>query len=331
MKDKNGIKKVWKAGFTEKTVELKDKTLLNYAENKSNGKMPLLLIHGQTGAWENYWPVLPILAKDFHVYAIDCHGHGKSSKNPSKYKSKLMGDDLIWFIENIIGRATIISGHSSGGLLTAWIAANAPQYVEGIVLEDPPFFSTEKGIRWEKSFAYLDTYEPMHRFINQNDETDWVLFYLKNALWGKFIGKNGMNNIIKSATKYRKKNPNKPLYLFYLPSSINSMFYNLDQYDVHFGESFYNSSWFEDFDQSKILNEIKCPSFLLRAKASIDKDGILMGAMSNEDVEKVHNLIKNNYLIEIKSGHNIHYEKPKIFIEILQRLLGLINKAKTIA
>lgn len=177
MNDKNGIKKVWKAGFREKSATLPDGTILNYGESPANGKKPLLLIHGQTGAWENYWPVLPMLANDFHVYALDCHGHGKSCKNPNKYKAKNMGDDFIWFIENIIGEMAVISGHSSGGLLTAWIAANSPQNVLGIVLEDPPFFSTERGTRWETSFAYVDTYEPIHRFLNQAEEKDWVLFY----------------------------------------------------------------------------------------------------------------------------------------------------------
>ena len=325
MKDVNGIKKVFKAGFLEKNVTLKDGTVLNYAESPVNGKIPLLLIHGQTGNWENYWPVLNALAKKFHVYTIDCHGHGKSSKNPAKYKAKYIGNDFIWFIQNIIGCSTVVSGHSSGGLLAAWIAAKSPQSVTGIVLEDPPFFFTEKGIRWEKSFAYLDTYKPIHNFLNQSEETDWVIYYLKNALWGKFIGKNGMSKLIKSAVKYRKKHHGKPLYLFYLPSSINNMFYSLEQYDLHFGETFYNSTWFEDYDQAKILNEIKCPSVLLRAKAKVDNDGILMGAMSDEDVQQVNKLIKGNRLIEIKSGHNIHYTKPKVFINSFQSILESIN------
>jgi len=314
------MKRVWRKGYTEKSIALPDGTLLNYGESSANGKPPLFLIHGQTGSWENYWTVLPMLANDYHVFAADCHGHGKSCKNPAKYKAKYIGQDFIWFIENIIGKPVIVSGHSSGGLLTAWIAANAPQVVKGIVLEDPPFFSTEKGTRWETSFAYIDTYEPIHRFLNQTEENDWVLFYLRNAYWGKFFGKNGMNGIINYAVKYRKKHPDKPLRFFFLPNSINSMFLALDKYDLLFGEAFYDGTWFEDFDQSKILSGIKCPAVLIHAKWSVDNNGILMAAMSGDDAQKAHELIKNSELVKINSGHNVHFEKPAEFIAAIKKL-----------
>src|SRR5690625_1894248 len=78
----NYIKKplvaTWKAGFEEKQRKLKDGTILNYGEGPDNGKTPLLLIHGQGMNWQDYAKNLPELAKHYHVYAIDCHGHGKS-------------------------------------------------------------------------------------------------------------------------------------------------------------------------------------------------------------------------------------------------------------
>ena len=128
-----------KAGFSEKQVALEDGTVLNYAEGPKNGPA-LLLIHGQGVSWEDYSTVLPELSKHFHIYAIDCHGHGESSKNPEKYTAEAIGKDFIRFIEKVIGEPAVVSGHSSGGLLTAWLAANSPKNVRGIVLEDPPFF-----------------------------------------------------------------------------------------------------------------------------------------------------------------------------------------------
>lgn len=320
MNDNNGMKRVWKAGFQEKNVRLPDGTVLNYGESPANGKTPLLLIHGQTCSWKNYWPVLPALAKDFHVYAVDCHGHGSSCKNPAKYKAKYIGQDFVWFIENIIGGTAVVSGHSSGGLLAAWIAANAPRSVSGVILEDPPFFSTEQGTRWENSFAYVDSCEPIHRFLNQSEEKDWVLFYLKNAYWGRLVGEKGMNGLIKHATKYRKKHPDKPLRFFYLPNSVNAMFWAMDEYDLRFGEAFYNSSWFEDFNQTETLRAIQCPTVLIHTKWSVDGNGILMAAMSGEDAEKARCLIENCHFVTIQSGHNAHYEKPEEFMAAVKQL-----------
>lgn len=58
-----------------------------------------------------------------------------------------MAEDFIEFIEVIIGQKTVVSGHSSGGLIAAWMAAYAPEHILGLVIEDSPFFSTEPGRR----------------------------------------------------------------------------------------------------------------------------------------------------------------------------------------
>lgn len=314
------MKTVWKVGFTEKNMQLPDGDTLSYAESADTTLVPLLLIHGQTGAWQDYAPILAEASKQFHVFALDCHGHGKSSKNPLKYTAKEIAKDFAWFIEHIIGKPVLVSGHSSGGLLAAYLAANYPNWVQGALLEDPPFFSTEQGERWEHSFAYVDTYEPMHRFLNQTQEKDWVLFYLEHAAWGTFVGEKGMGKMRRYAKKYRQKHPGKPLNFFFLPDSINRMFWFIDEYDLKFGEAFYNGSWFDGFDQSKTLSRINCPTILIHTKWSVDKDGILMAAMSGEDAEKAHILMRNSEILHIDSGHNSHGEKPKEFLAALYRL-----------
>ena len=70
------LKAMRDAGFTEKQVTLKDGTVLNYGEGPDNGKPPLLLIHGQGMTWEDYAKSLPALSERYHVFAVDCHGHG---------------------------------------------------------------------------------------------------------------------------------------------------------------------------------------------------------------------------------------------------------------
>lgn len=68
------IQKARDAGFVERQV-LIDGNVINYAEGPDNGPA-LMLIHGQGMEWEDYAKVLPDLAKDFHVFAVDCFGHG---------------------------------------------------------------------------------------------------------------------------------------------------------------------------------------------------------------------------------------------------------------
>jgi pimeloyl-ACP methyl ester carboxylesterase len=99
----NYIKKLlatlYNAGFAEKQIQLQDGTVLNYGESPDNGKTPLLLIHGQGMSWEDYAKVLPELSKHYHVYAVDCHGHGESEYNQEKYSAEAMAADFTEFIK----------------------------------------------------------------------------------------------------------------------------------------------------------------------------------------------------------------------------------------
>ncbi|MBE9915691.1 alpha/beta hydrolase [Paenibacillus donghaensis] len=312
--DKKPLQNTYGAGYEEKQVSLGDGTVLNYAEGPNNGP-PLLLIHGQTMKWEDYSRVLPDLARYYHVFAIDCHGHGKSSHDPSKYSVAAMGQDFIWFIENVIGEASVISGHSSGGVLAAWIAAHSPKNVLGVVLEDPPFFSVEPA-EMQNTFVWLDGFEPINRFKNQSEIDDYVVYYLENSyFWGLFGDLKSV--IANSAKKYREKNPGEPLKLWYIPYKMTHGTLYLDDYDLDFGAAFREGTWLKGFDQEEILSNINSPSVYIKAATVYGDDGVLYAANSDEDAARVHRLIKGNEMITIKSGHDIHFEKPKEFVQIM--------------
>ena len=319
---KPSLSKTIKAGFIEKQALLDDGTILNYAEGPDNGPA-LLLIHGQGSNWQDYSTVLPELSRVYHVFAIDCHGHGKSSFNPEKYYADIMGEDFIWFIENVIGEPTVVSGHSSGGLLTAWLAANSPENVLGIVLEDPPLFSTEEG-RIEKTFAWVDTFKTIHLFLNQDKETDAAIFYLKNCFWINYFGEL-KPVLVNTAVSFREKHPDEPLVIYYLPPSINRTFYFMETFDLVFGDHFYDASWNRNFKQAEVLEKINCPSVLIQTNWTYDENGILMGAFSGEDAQLTHELIKNNEYIKVNSGHDFHFEKPKDFTQIMIDFLEKIE------
>ena len=167
---------VSEAGYVEKTHELANGTRLNYAEGPSNGPA-VLLIHGQGGAWESYAPVLPDLAQKFHVFAIDVAGHGASSRTPGGYDVHTIGGDVAAFIDDVIGEPVILSGHSSGGLIAARVAANEPAQVAAVLFEDPPFFSTDPD-RMPQQFNYVDLALPAHEFLQQDVETDFASWYV---------------------------------------------------------------------------------------------------------------------------------------------------------
>ena len=82
---------------------------------------------------------MPKLAKKYHVYAVDCYGHGGSLHDASKYNVVDIGNAVIDFIQNEIEKPVSLLGHSSGGLIAAYVASHS-NLCRNLILEDPPFF-----------------------------------------------------------------------------------------------------------------------------------------------------------------------------------------------
>jgi pimeloyl-ACP methyl ester carboxylesterase len=308
---------VWQASYVEKT-HTTGGTTINYVEGPDNG-VPLLLIHGQMVQWESYQLVLPELAEHFHVFAVDCHGHGKSSHDPAKYNAGSIGADLAVFIEQVIGEPAIVSGNSSGGLLAVWLAANSPQNVLGVVLEDPPLFSSEYP-RIKETAAW-DTMETAHEFLMQTEEDEYLYYNFWHSDMMNLLGKS-REGIYQWTQVYKRNNPGELIEIFFFPPSIRMGTRGLQRYDPNFGQAFYDGSWNKDFDHAEVLARVKCPAVLMHANWFIDQNGILMGAMSAEDADRAISLMSNASLERVDSGHATHIERPEHLIRILIAFAG---------
>ena len=303
---------VWKAGFVEKQATI-DGSLITYGEGPARGPA-LLLIHGQVVDWKNYAKVLPELAEHFHVFAVDCPGHGGSARVPEKYSAAAIGGTLAAFIKEVIGEPVVVSGHSSGGLLTAWLAANEPGALRGIILEDPPLFTTLLP-RALKTWNFVDLATSAHDFL-RSGQADFVAY---NATSNRFLSLFGglQPAMTRHMLAHRVKHPNDPVRLYYMPPLLNEVFRGLNRYDPRFGEAFYRGTFDEGFDHAQALGRIKLPAVLIHANWGYDPDGILMAAMDDQDAERARSLLGDVKFVRVDSGHGFHFEKPKEFVRIL--------------
>ena len=119
----------------------------------------------------------------------------------------------------------------------------------------------------------------------------------------------------KSALKYRKKHPDKPLKIRFWPKKFLEAFNGMEQYDPYFGENFYNDTFNCNINYSKLLSEITCRTLFMKANTKIGDDGIIMGALTDEDLQQVTDLIKNIRVEYFNCGHGIHIEKKKEFVK----------------
>jgi 3-oxoadipate enol-lactonase len=106
------------------------------------GGRPLLLLHGFTGAKEDFTEWLDRLAlAGWHAVAPDHRGHGASSKPPADdaYSLRILGDDAVKLTEALGWSEFGLLGHSMGGFVAQEVAAAVADRLTALVLMDTSF------------------------------------------------------------------------------------------------------------------------------------------------------------------------------------------------
>lgn len=311
------VRRAEREGFVEKRLVVREGLVFNYAEGPRGG-IPLLLVHGQGMRWQDYGPVLPALASEYHVVAVDCHGHGKTTWNPDDYTANRMSDDLATFAAAVFdGRPYVASGHSSGGLLVTAIAAMHPDSVRGLLIEDAPFFSTEPA-RAPHTYVYVDTFQYVDAFLAQKEERDWVCFYMPRSYWRRLFGGKLWSSFTRKVIAQRRADPQRLPLIRWVGVPINRIWESASHpYDVRFSRTFADNTWFDGFDQARTLRDITCPTTFIKAITRYDKkSGVLLAALSEQDSERVNSLLVDNQTIHVRSSHDVHFAHPQRFARI---------------
>lgn len=224
---------------------------------------------------------------------------------------------MIDFIKSKTDEKISVLGHSSGGLIACYIASRS-DLCDNLILEDPPLFSSYGEKRFDY-YNYHDLSTVCHNFINQDEEKDFVYYYFMNQYMWNFFPENSREKIRNksgaSALKYREKHPDKPLKVRFWPKKFLEAFNGMEEYDPYFGENFYNDSFNCDIDYNELLSNIKCKTLFLKANTKIGEDGIIQGALTDDDLNQVMNLIENIEVEYFDCGHGIHNEKKKEFVK----------------
>jgi pimeloyl-ACP methyl ester carboxylesterase len=111
---------------------------LSIAEAGAGGR-PLFLLHGFTGAKEDFTDWLDALASEgWWVVAPDHRGHGASAKpaEESAYSLEILAADVL-ALADVLGWDTYVAlGHSMGGMLLQVAALRAPERLDAIIMMD---------------------------------------------------------------------------------------------------------------------------------------------------------------------------------------------------
>ncbi len=116
------------------------------------GGRPLLLVHGFTGAKEDFaWHLDDLAGVGWHVVAPDLRGHGSSSKPDDGYTFDHLADDVLGLADALGWERFALLGHSMGGVIAQQVALRAQERLTALVLMD----TTNGGIPVDHDLARL--------------------------------------------------------------------------------------------------------------------------------------------------------------------------------
>ena len=94
----------------------------------------LLLIHGTAASTHSFRELIPSLAKDFSVLAVDLPGHGYSTRLPDGDMSlPAIARGIEGLLDTLGCRPRFIAGHSAGAAIALRLALNAGAAIEAVV------------------------------------------------------------------------------------------------------------------------------------------------------------------------------------------------------
>jgi len=286
--------------FPEHLVDLGE-VRMSYATLGEAASPALLLIPGQTESWWGYEAVMPRLAQHFRVFAVDLRGQGRSTRTPGRYTLDNLGNDLVRFIDTVIGRPAYVSGLSSGGVLSAWLSAYAkPGQVLAALYEDPPLFASE--VRPAIGPGIRQGIGPMF------------------DLWSTYLGDQWS---IGAWDEMRAAAPSRlPEWMRGFPAP-DAPPQNLKEYDPEWGRAFWTGTVAASCDHERMLRSVKVPVLLTHhLRLTDDAAGFLFGAMSDQQARRAQTLLREaGVRVDYRSfpdvGHSMHGEKPDLYVDTL--------------
>jgi 3-oxoadipate enol-lactonase len=95
----------------------------------------VLLMGGSLGTTLAMWePQLAVLAGDLRVIRFDHRGHGGSPGPHGPYSIEDLGGDVLALLDRLGLERVSYCGLSLGGMVGQWLAINAPERIENLVL-----------------------------------------------------------------------------------------------------------------------------------------------------------------------------------------------------
>ena len=124
---------------------------------------PILFLHRTPLSSDEYALVIPILAKQYRVIALDILGYGDSDKPPRPYQLSEYAQSVVDFMGGLGLEKVNLVGEHTGAAIAAEVAASHPDLVDNLILSGFPLFTDEelRMRRKDQVPEHLSKFEPL--------------------------------------------------------------------------------------------------------------------------------------------------------------------------
>jgi pimeloyl-ACP methyl ester carboxylesterase len=99
---------------------------------------PLLLLHQTPRSWDEYAELIPLLAPQVRVIAMDTLGFGASAKPAGAGSIEAYATAALELLDALALSRVSVLGHHTGGVIAIEVAARAPERVDNLILSSTP-------------------------------------------------------------------------------------------------------------------------------------------------------------------------------------------------
>ena len=262
---------------------------LDWGEGSSSH---LILLHGlgsQAHTWDEFGNEL---SSSFRVVAPDLRGHGESDHSEEGYAPARFHEDVKALARSLNIPSFDLVGHSLGALIAIGFAAEHPDLVNRLVLEDGgPGMDTDAA----RGGSIGNFTRPL-AFDTLESAISWL--QAQNPLLS-----SRSDEEMEQMAKHRMKENWAGRWIFRHDPELYWILDNAPGWSQEESEQ----AW----EQTA---SISCPTLVLRGKES--------ELLSSDAAARIADAIPNATLVEVPgAGHSIHSETPERFLEIVRDFL----------
>ena len=128
---------------------------------------PIIFLHGNGENCDYFRGQIEVFARQFHVFAIDTRGHGKTPRGDRPFTIRQFAEDLLGFMDDHQIEKAHLLGFSDGGNIAMIFAMRYPERVDRLILNGANLDAS--GVKRSVQIPIEIGYRIAKRFSDQSD------------------------------------------------------------------------------------------------------------------------------------------------------------------